>query len=316
MKNMKRFALVLCLVALCVSLLGVTALAAYEPVTAKIPVEISLSGLLPETADTFRVELTPADNTCPMPAGTVGGVYTMDLVGASAGTIEITFDKHGIYTYTAKQLPVDNADCYLDESTYKIVAQVVNNEDYTGFDLIVVIYRNDESEKPDVISFANRYAMPTEVQMSATKTMDKKVPKGGAFSFELVDKAGTVLDTAANDEFGAVTFLPISYYQSGTYTYTIREVKGTSKNIIYDATAYTAVVDVTKDENGDYTASVTYLKGEEAVDVAAFANKTKPITPATGDTANMALWGGIMVAALAAIVVLLIAMKKKSQKAA
>ena len=312
---MKRFALVLCLVALCVGFMGVTAFAAYDPVTATIPVEITLSGYLPETADTFRVELTPADATCPMPEGTVDGVYVMDMVGASAGNIEITFDQHGIYTYTAKQLPVENEDCYLDESTYKIVAQVINNEDYTGFDLVVVIYRNDEAEKPDVISFANRYAMPTEVQITAAKTMDKKAPKDGAFSFELVDETGAVLETVANDEFGAVSFLPISYYKSGIYTYTLREVKGTDKNIIYDATEYTAVVEVAKDENGDYTAELSYLKGEEAVEEVVFANKSKPIVPKTGDDADIMLWGGIMAAALIAIVVLLVAMKKKPAKA-
>jgi LPXTG-motif cell wall-anchored protein len=50
------------------------------------------------------------------------------------------------------------------------------------------------------------------------------------------------------------------------------------------------------------------------VDGAAFANKTKPVIPQTGDNANLMLWAGLMVVALIAIVVILLAMKKKSKK--
>ena len=324
MKNLKRFALVLCLVALCVSMMGVAAFAvSYDPVTATIPVEITLSGHLPEVPDTFQVELTADDPAFPMPEGSQDGVYIMELTDDPAdefgptfgNTFDITYDKHGIYTYTVKQLELGNEDCYQDAHTYKVIAQVINNEDYTAFDLIVVVYRDDQTEKRDDIIFENRYAMPTEVQLSATKTMDGKTPKEGAFEFELLDAQGNVLETVSNNETGDVIFLPISYYKADTYTYIIREVKGNNDKIIYDQSQYTAVVNVEKDDNGDYTATLAYVKDDKPVDGAAFANKTKPVTPQTGDTANPLLWGGIMAAALIAIVVLLLAMKKKTKKA-
>lgn len=320
MKFVKRFALVLCLLSLCLGLMGVSAFAAYDPITANVPVKISLSGFLPETPDTFKIEVSPAEDTFPMPEGTVGGVFTMEMTAESAeaseiaASFDITYDKHGIYTYSVTQSALGNENCYQDERSYTLVAQVINNSDYSGFELIIIAYVDTPAEKGEIL-FENRYAMPTEIQLSATKTMDGKTPKDGAFSFELVDASGAVVETVANDAEGKITFLPISYYQSGTYTYTIREVKGTNKNIIYDASAYAAVVEVEKDDNGDYIASLAYTKDNKAVDGAAFANKTKPIVPQTGDTANPMLWGGIMVVALAAIVVLLLAMKKKSKKA-
>ena len=310
-KFVKRFALVLCMVALCIGMLGVTAFAAYEPATASIPVEIALTGYLPVTPDTFQVELSADDAAFPMPEGAVDGKYTIDIVGASSGAFDITFDTLGVYTYTVKQLDLGNEDCYQDSSVYKIVVQVLNNSDYTAFELNVVV--SCEEEKCDIL-FQNRYAMPTEVQMNAVKTMDGKTPKDGAFTFELVDAQGAVLETVANNETGDIAFLPISYYKAGQYVYTIREVKGTNKNIIYDETEFTAVVDVAKDENGDYVAALQYLNGEEVVEKVAFANKTKPIIPQTGDDANILLWAGLMAVALIAIVALLFVMKKKPGK--
>ena len=315
MNTMKRFALVLCLVALCVSLLGVSALAvSYDPVTTTIPVEIALSGYLPEVPDTFKIQVTAEDPTFPMPEGAADGKYVMDMMGNATADFSITFDKHGVYTYTVEQLDIGNEDCYQDTHTYKVVAQVVNNEDFTGFSLIVVVYRDDQNEKREDIIFENRYAMPTEVQVAATKTMDGKTPKDGAFQFELVDADGVAVQTVTN--LGSdVIFEPIVCNKIGSTTYTLREVVGSNKKIIYDKTEYTVTVDVTKDDNGDYVGSVSYLKGESALmGTPAFANKTKPIVPNTGENANIMLWGGVMVVALVAIVILLIVMKKKTAK--
>lgn len=312
----KRFALVLCLLALCVGMVSVTAFAVnYDPVTATIPVEVALTGTLPSTPDTFKVQLTADDPSYPMPADAVNGVAVLDFKGSGKDAFKITYDNLGVYTYTAKQLDIGNKDCYQDKGIYDITVYVVNNADYTAFDLTVVVCRQGETEKSD-IRYSNRYANPTYAQLAATKTMDKKAPKDGAFQFELLDAAGVAVQTLTNTG-SDVVFTPILCNEEGDFTYTIREVDGKNSKIIYDKNAYTAVIHVYKDTNGDYQCEVTYKLGDKVLDTApAFANKTKPVTPATGDTANLALWGGIMVAALAAIVILLIAMKKKSQKAA
>lgn len=314
---MKRFALVLCLVALCAGLMGVSVFAvSYDPVTATVPVTIGLSGTLPETPDTFQVAVTADDPTFPMPAGSADGKYIMDMVGDSSSTFDITYNKHGIYTYTVEQLPLGNEDCYQDTHTYKIIAQVINNEDYTGFDLVVVIYRDDSQDKWEEIVFENRYANPDWSQVVATKTMDGKTPKEGAFTFELVDASGAVVQTKTNDANGDIYFDSFLCNKVGSTTYTIREVAGKNKNVIYDKTEYTVVIDVVKNEDGDYFSTTTYKQGDKVMaECPNFVNKTKPPIPQTGDTANPLIWGGIMVVALIAIVILLLAMKKKSKKA-
>lgn len=321
-KNLKRFALALCVLALCVSTLGVVCFAAYAPVTATIPVEVALTGTLPEIPDTFQVELTADDPSFPMPAGAVNGVFVLDLTAdelnpnGSSGKLEMTYDKHGIYTYTVKQLDLGNEDCYQDTHTYKIIAQVVNNADYTAFDLIVVVYRDDQTEKRDDILFENRYANPTQAQIAATKTMDKKAPKDGAFQFELLDAEGVLVENVVNIA-GDVIFTPIEYYKSGTYTYTLREVAGKNSKIIYDKNQYTVTVEVSKDENGDYQHTVTYsLKDKVLEDIPGFVNKTKPVIPQTGDNANLPLMLGIMAVVLIAIIIIVSALKKSGKKPA
>ena len=315
-KFVKRVALVLCLLSLCAGLMGVTVFAANDPVTATIPVKISLTGTLPGTPDTFKVEMTAEDSANPMPAGAADGVFTMEMAAAdgateTTGEIQIEFTELGVYEYTVKQLDLGNEDCYQDTHTYRVKAMVLNNADYTGFDLKVFIYRDDDTKLDDIL-FENRYANPDYVVIEATKTMDKKAPKDGAFQFELLDADGVAVQTVTNLG-SAVTFEPMICNKIGSTTYTLREVVGNNKKIIYDKTEYTVTVDVTKDDNGDYVGSVSYMKGENAIlEIPAFANKTKPIVPNTGDNANIMLWGGLMVVVLAAIVVLLVAMKKKT----
>ena len=317
-KFVKRVALVLCLLSLCAGLMGVAVSAAYDPITATIPVQISLTGTLPEVPDTFKVEMTADDSSYPMPAGAVDGVFTLDMTAGEVADviedqIEIEYTELGVYEYTVKQLDLGNEDCYQDTHTYRVKAMVLNNADYTGFDLNVFIYRDDDT-KCDEILFENRYANPDYVLIEATKTMDKKAPKDGEFQFELVDADGVAVQAVTN-QGSAVTFDPILCNKIGSTTYTMREVAGNNKKIIYDKTEYTVTVDVTKDDNGDYVGSVTYMKSENTIlETPVFANKTKPIVPNTGDNANIALWGGMMVVALAAIVVLLVVMKKKSAK--
>lgn len=276
-RNWKHLATVLCLVALCLALMSVTALAA-KPLTAQIPVQVELSGTLPQVAEKFQVELTAQEADAPMPAGTKDGVYIMTLTGESAGELVLSFDKLGEYHYTVRQLPGTNEDCYQDESVYHITAQVTNNAAYDGFNLSMAIRRNEEAQKRETIVFENRYANPNSVQIQAQKLMDGGMPKTGAFSFELVDAAGKVIQTVTN-QGKAVTFDAISYNKAGTYTYTIREVPGKVTGIVYDETVYTAQVTVSKDDVGDYQTQLVYRKGEEQLEnVPVFQNTAKPVT--------------------------------------
>lgn len=311
-KNLKRFALALCVAALCMSTMSVAVFAA-EPVTAQIPVQITLSGTEPAEAETFQVEITAEDAASPMPADAADGVCTMELKGASAGAFEIEYKKVGIHQYTVKQIAGTNGDCYYDESVYHVTVSITNNEEMNGFAVTVAVHRNNEEAKSDIV-FHNRYANPDEVVITAVKTMDGKTPKDGAFSFELRNSEGKLVETVKNVGRN-VTFSALSYDKAGTYEYTLKEVIGNDSKVVYDKSVYDVIVEVTKDEEGNYVAKLTYEKGDKALEAApVFANKTPSVSPATGESAMIYVMGGLMVLSLAGIIALFL-LKRRSGNA-
>lgn len=312
-KNLKRFALVLCVLALCVSTMAVTAFAA-EDVRAEIPVSVSLKGTLPAADETFVVEMTPDDAANPMPEGTENGVYRLNLVGQTGGKITIPFTALGVYDYTVKQVPGSNENCVYDGSVYHVTV-FVTNEEQGGYCVAVVVYRNEETEKRDDIVFDNVYANPDEITITAIKTMDGKTPADGAFTFQLLDSNGKVVSEVKN-KGRDITFPALSFYKVGTYEYQIKEVAGTDTKIDYDETVYDVKIQVTKD--GDYKAVLTYSVAGKAYEKApVFANKTITVTdntPKTGDEFNMMFYIGLMGVSAAVLVVLLVAKKKSAKK--
>lgn len=277
-------------IALCICVLGVTAYAANDSVSATIEVNIALSGDLPEKPETFLVELTPDKAGNPMPEDTREGVYTMTFQGAASQKIQMSFDWVGVYRYTVKQLPGKNGDCYQDSGVYHIAVYVTVDDQSQDLNLSVVLTREGVEDKQGKITFSNRYAKAAEASLGATKTLDKKTPKTGAFSFVLKNEKGEVLQTVENVGRN-VSFAPIGYTQAGTYTYTIAEVAGKNSNIVYDRTQYTAEVTVEKDEEGNYQATVVYKRSDKILEgKPTFANKTKSGTPQTGDNAKLGFW--------------------------
>lgn len=303
-KFAKYFARVLWVTALCICVLGVTAYAAGDIVSATVEVNIALSGDLPEKPETFLVELTPDKAGNPMPEDTREGVYTMSFQGAASQKVKMSFDRVGVYRYTVKQLSGGNGDCYQDSGVYHIAVYVTVDDQSQDLNLSVILTREGVEDKQGKITFSNRYATAAEATLGATKTMDKKTPKTGAFSFVLKNEKGEVLQTVENVGRN-VSFDPIVYKQAGTYTYTIAEVAGKNANIVYDRTQYTAQVTVEKDSEGNYRAEIVYMRGDKVLEgKPAFANKTKSGTPQTGDNTRLGFWIALLLisgGALAAI---------------
>ena len=278
----KRFIPLLWAFVLCIGMLGVTAYAAGDPVSATIQVNTAVSGDSPEKPETFTVEMTADQAGAPMPEGTQDGVYTMQLRGAASGKLRLDFDRLGVYRYTVRQLPVDGGDCTLDPGVYHITAYVTL-DDQGALQLSVVLTRDGVTDKQEKIEFSNRYPSAAQVTPCATTTLDKKAPENGQFTYVLKDQKGNVLQTVKNTGKD-VQFQPIPFDKAGTYTYTMAQVVGEDPDISYDRNQYTVVVKVTKDENGDYQAQVTYKLGDKVLEgEPAFVNKTKAPTPQTGD---------------------------------
>ena len=70
---------------------------------------------------------------------------------------------------------------------------------------------------------------------------------GGSFEFT-ISTDNTVVQTDTNKS-GMVTFDPITFQTSGTYTYTINEVRGNDDGINYGMHTETITITVTDDGN-------------------------------------------------------------------
>lgn len=141
---------------------------------ASLKAAVTLEGTLPKPADDFVIRLTPADETCPMPAD---GVNEITINGEGSGTFgDIVFEKVGIYSYTIEQVSGDYEDMKsFDNSIYNVTVYCtnVNPENPDGrLELTVTMYRNSETEKTDVAVFHNVYktVVPTTEPGEVTPT--------------------------------------------------------------------------------------------------------------------------------------------------
>ncbi|NLD02587.1 MAG: LPXTG cell wall anchor domain-containing protein, partial [Clostridiales bacterium] len=86
---------------------------------------------------------------------------------------------------------------------------------------------------------------PVSVSLSATKKLLNGALKEGQFKFQLLGGDKTVIETVSNDAFGRVQFTDRLFSRTGTFTYTIREVKGDNGMIEYDSTVYRVIIKTT-----------------------------------------------------------------------
>ena len=113
-------------------------------------------------------------------------------------------------------------------------------------------------------TFTNTYhPKETSVTLKATKRFTGGELAGSDFTFQLLDKDGSVVQTVQNEKDGKVAFAAIDYATPGDHDYTIKEVKGADSTVVYDAKGVKVHVKVT-DEKGELKATVTY-DGEKAV---------------------------------------------------
>ena len=114
---------------------------------------------------------------------------------------------------------------------------------------------------------------------------------------------------ARNDSSGNVVFDTLTFSKTGTYQYTLSEVKGSMTDVTYDTSAYTVKIQVTLDEdNNRLKAEVTYTKGGQSVSNATFTNVKKAVSTTkansvkTGDSTPIV---GFMILMIAAGIVLI-----------
>lgn len=244
-----------------------------------------------------------------------------DVVGEAANSADgsvvfadLTFAQAGQYTYTISEKINGVGGITYDQTVYTVQIHVTDEGGYLAAD---VQYYDGQGAGAEVPEFENTYSpASTAVSFGASKTLTGRDLKDGEFTFVLKDADGQTVAEAKNSADGTVRFDELTFDQTGTYTYTVSEVKGQDANITYDETVYTAVVEVTDGLEGSLVAQVTDADGnalhmtfnnkynEPAKETPGGTSGDEPEGPGavrTGDTAPILPAAGAMAAALAVI---------------
>ena len=108
--------------------------------------------------------------------------------------------------------------------------------------------------------------------------------QGGEFSFTLTPSASNPstdpveTTTITNEADGSLVFVsgPVTYTESGIYTYTIKENDSSEGGITEDGSLYTIVVTVTDNGDGKLAADVSITKDGTETDAITFDNDYDP----------------------------------------
>lgn len=168
MKKIRSMMLILLVAAFCGLGVAQTVFAAELP-TVEVPVEIVLTGTLPEPAEDFVVTLKAMDPSCPMPADSTDGECSITIKGAGKASFPvITYDRVGVYAYTITQKVGENPKCTYEELAYRLTVYVTNAEN-GGLETTAILDKGDDTEKLDCAVFHNAYDVePTETEPPTT----------------------------------------------------------------------------------------------------------------------------------------------------
>ncbi|WP_429972328.1 Spy0128 family protein [Enterococcus sp. AZ015] len=160
----------------------------------------------------------------------------------------ITYNEPGEYHYTIREKAGDDPTITYSDKELKVTVTVTEEDSQL---IAKAVYEGNQVFENDYTPKAG------SVVLNAEKVLIGRDLKAEEFDFELVNEAGTVLQTKANDATGKIYFDALPYEEAGEYHYTIREKAGTDGTITYDAKELAVVVTVT-DEDGQLTAVAEY----------------------------------------------------------
>ena len=173
----------------------------------------------------------------------------------------ITYTKPGTHSYMLREVGggTHKAGVEYDGSVFAVTTTVTDD----GNGTLSVTHKVDNDA--NAVEFTNSYApAATSVTLGASKVLNGKSLEDGEFSFALEGEDGMRL-TAGNDANGMVAFPAIQYSETGTYQYTLSEVKGSETGVTYDEAAYAVTVAVEDDGEGSLVATVSYEGGKAPV---------------------------------------------------
>lgn len=253
----------------------------------------------------------------------------------SFGTV--SFTKVGVYKFTISEVDKGAAGYHYDANAVTVTVTV--ELDTATNTLVATATYEKAGETTDGIAFANTYDTPDAVDQDLTGNVsldgDRKTSdiKAGDFTFKVTPDAGndesgyTLPNTAAaSKDGGDIDFSKITFTKEGTYKFTVSQDNLGKKGYTYDDSTYVVTITVTLDKATNKLVPVIKLEKVKdgvttAADAISFANSYKKPTPAnpsvepskpsdrpqTGDTTNVAVWGGLFLLSAALLVVCCIA---------
>ncbi len=228
----------------------------------------------------------------------------------------VTLPETGIYRYKITEVVGDEKGVSYDTSSYHVRLEVVQDDagklqindqrlykgtvtkqEVDGALTEVVSYENITADGK--IIFNNGYkADPTQVIITATKTLTGRELKADEFTFVLYGKNGEEIETVKNAADGSIVFKPIPVTEAGKYVYTVKEKQGSEEGITYDSAVYTVTVTVSDNLDGTFKVEYSYAKDGAKAETLTFANVYTPPVPApeipsTGDHSPY-LWVAVL----------------------
>lgn len=284
-------------------------------VTDQVKVTKSLTGR-DMAAGEFAFELLEGDKVVATGTNSADG---------SVALSPITYTKPGTHSYMLREVGggTHKAGVEYDGSVFAVTTTVTDN----GNGTLSVAHKVDNDA--NAVGFTNSYApAATSVTLGASKVLNGKSLEDGEFSFVLEGEDGTQL-TAGNDANGMVVFPAIQYSETGTYQYTLSEVKGSETGVTYDEAAYAVTVAVEDDGEGSLVATVSYEGGKAPVfnntyqepegpaaadDPVSFVKAAVSGAAKTGDNL-LGIAGAVAVVAAVAAAVAVLSRRKKGKHA-
>lgn len=165
------------------------------------------------------------------------------------------------FYYVIKEVvPEDTEGVTYDNSVFNVTVTVTHDED-GELDAAIDI---DDTATEDVaggeaIVFKNEYdAVPAELVLGGTKTLDGKNLAEGEFDFALYETdsdyeidGSEPIETVKNDEDKNYVFEKLTYTEPGEFYYAVVEVAGNNDKVTYDDTKHTVKVVVSDNGNGE-----------------------------------------------------------------
>lgn len=138
----------------------------------------------------------------------------------------LSFSKAGKYEFDIVEINTAIPGVTYDSTIYDLVVEVTNDTQ-TG-KLVAACYFEDATT--NTVTFKNVYTVtPTKYALGGRKILNGRAMMAGEFTFELYE-GETLLETVVNKADGTFSFTAIDYSQTGTHTYTIKEVEPADAN--------------------------------------------------------------------------------------